>query len=251
MKGKLFIQSLAWKFFFSSNPPHIAFFPCNICMVWSKEGWSFSPASLENQLHSAVGNFHCELAISLLVALFQTCGIQPADQNVFSWLKKKSYAIKHKDFLLRCSAAHMYVVIFGNLFCHLIKELYFMFSEITLAVTCVDKPWLVQLLAECWSNWMCRKIPERAPDFMLWLDPGQLKIMHNTKHVSAFRDYVHNRFLSGKIALHRPNVLSLKDGPSSVSAVWTAAMEEHCFALHAVFPLDSPCKLIAKTIPSI
>lgn len=29
---------------------------------------------------------------------------------------------------------------------------------------------------------------ERAPDFMLWLDPGELKIIQNTKLVSASRD---------------------------------------------------------------
>lgn len=65
---------------------------------------------------------------------------------------------------------------------------------------------------------------------MLWLDAGQLKIIQNTKHVSAFRDQAHNRFLSGKIALHRPDMLSLKDAPSSVSAMWTAVVKGQSFS---------------------
>lgn len=32
-------------------------------------------------------------------------------------------------------------------------------------------------------------------------------------------------FCPGKIALHRPNMLSLKDAPSPVSAMWTAAVK--------------------------
>lgn len=37
-------------------------------------------------------------------------------------------------------------------------------------------------------------------------------------------------FLSGKIALHRPDMLSLKDGPSSVSAMWTALVKRQSFS---------------------
>lgn len=41
---------------------------------------------------------------------------------------------------------------------------------------------------------------------------------------------MHNRFLSAKIALHRPDMLSLKDTPSSVSTIWTAAVKGQGFS---------------------